>query len=347
MSEPNQMPRHLLIIRMPPVSYVAMLPYAVRELRKAYPGLRITIATQEEFAPFFEGMDVEIIPLAVRRKHHGLVDAFRTASRIRSLGVDCLADMNYVPYSMLISFIAWISGIKVRHLHKNRVARWLRIGYSPDDAVPMSHIVLRYCDVFRRLGLAVGIPSVDPVFPQRRNPFGCKTGAWIGFAPFASSANRSYPEPLRTRTVELLSEKYDRVFVHGGDGEEYEFASAMSGRFDNVTAVRDDCDLASELDLISNEDCMIAMDSMVMHLSSLVGAPLVSVWGASHPQFGCVGYGSDPDGVLQIDMKCRPCSSHGPSQCRYGDNRCMCSITPEMIMDKVKLMLAKGRRSLP
>ena len=82
------------------------------------------------------------------------------------------------------------------------------------------------------------------------------------------------------------------------------------------------------------------MDSLAMHMASLVATPVVSVWGATHPALGFLGYGCSPEGILQVDMPCRPCSVYGEMKCQYGDYRCLRAITPEMIVDKVDEMIA-------
>lgn len=88
----------------------------------------------------------------------------------------------------------------------------------------------------------------------------------------------------------------------------------MERCYGNVTALCGRVKLAGEIDLIANLDCVVAMDSLVMHLASLTGTPVVSVWGATHPALGFLGYGTDPaevrmegvisakDGHLTLDL---------------------------------------------
>ena len=83
------------------------------------------------------------------------------------------------------------------------------------------------------------------------------------------------------------------------------------------------------------------MDSLVMHLAALVATPVVSVWGATHPGLGFLGYGCDPRGVLQADMACRPCSVFGSKPCRYGDYRCLKAVPPAMIAERVRLLVGR------
>lgn len=60
---------------------VAMLPHALRALRAAFPGLRITVATQKLFRPFFAGLDVAFLDVDLRGEHRTLAGMWRLADR--------------------------------------------------------------------------------------------------------------------------------------------------------------------------------------------------------------------------------------------------------------------------
>ena len=137
-----------------------------------------------------------------------------------------------------------------------------------------------------------------------------------------------------------VAAQYERVFIHSGGGTEAELAREMERAYPNVTALYGKVRLAGEMDLISHLDCVVSMDSLVMHLASLVATPVVSVWGATHPGLGFLGYGSSMDHVLQADMECRPCSVFGNRPCRYGDYRCMAAVSPAQIVAAVEKVLA-------
>ena len=91
---------------------------------------------------------------------------------------------------------------------------------------------------------------------------------------------------------------------------------------------------------MSHLDLMISMDSANMHLASLVNTPVVSVWGATHPYAGFLGWNQSPENIVQTDLPCRPCSVYGRKQCLRGDIACMESITPQSIVDKVESILS-------
>ena len=80
---------------------------------------------------------------------------------------------------------------------------------------------------------------------------------------------------------------------------------------------------------------MLTMDSGNMHLASLVGTRVLSIWGATHPYAGFMGFGQRESDCIQRDLSCRPCSVYGNKKCRLGDYRCM-DIDPATIVERVR-----------
>ena len=83
------------------------------------------------------------------------------------------------------------------------------------------------------------------------------------------------------------------------------------------------------------------MDSANMHLASMYNVPVLSIWGATHPFAGFMGWGQPEDYVLSIDLPCRPCSVYGNKPCYRGDHACMQGIDTEKIISKIHFMISK------
>ncbi len=335
----SKQPQHLLVIRSSAMGDVAMLPHALRPLRAACPDLKITVVTRKLFAPFFAGLDVDFLYIDPKGEHKRPSGLWRLAREAKRLGVDAVADCHDVLRSQLFRLFMRLRGVRVESIHKGRFAKWLRMGSSSECVQPLKHSVIRYCDTIRRLGLSFGDPTPAPK-PQMTNPMGEKQGRWVGVAPFSAHPGKIYPLDSMSRVIEALSKQYDRVFIHSGGGEELKFAQAQESKYGNVTALNGRLDLKGELELISHLDCVVSMDSLVMHMASLVATPVVSIWGATHPKLGFLGYGCAPEGVVQRDdLTCRPCSVYGKKACKYKDYRCMTGIKPEEIVERVEQLI--------
>ena len=93
--------------------------------------------------------------------------------------------------------------------------------------------------------------------------------------------------------------------------------------------------IGQELILMSHLDVMLSMDSGNMHMASVVDTPVVSVWGATHPYAGFLGWGQRMEDTVQIDLPCRPCSVYGDKICMRNDYACLQNIAPDQIVKKV------------
>ena len=109
--------------------------------------------------------------------------------------------------------------------------------------------------------------------------------------------------------------------------------------YPHVISVAGKFKMSQELALMSHLDVMLAMDSGNMHLASLTGVPVVSIWGATHPYAGFMGWGQSEANAIQLSLPCRPCSIFGNKPCLRGDYACLNQITPRQIIQKVESLL--------
>ena len=77
------------------------------------------------------------------------------------------------------------------------------------------------------------------------------------------------------------------------------------------------------------------MDSANMHLAAIAGAPVLSIWGATHPYCGFKGWRQTDADTVQLPLDCRPCSVFGNKPCHRGDHLCMTAINLELIYKKI------------
>ena len=90
-----------------------------------------------------------------------------------------------------------------------------------------------------------------------------------------------------------------------------------------------------ELVLMSHLDLMVSMDSSNMHLASLVDTPVISIWGATHPFAGFMGWRQSAQNSIQKELPCRPCSVYGNKPCHRGDYACLNQITPQEVFQHI------------
>ncbi len=350
MSREDREIRHLLIIRLSAMGDAAMTVPVVSGLRAARPDLRISILTRTPFRAFFRDIPrIEFIDFDPRGKHRGMRGLARLAGEIRKAGVDAVADMHDVLRTKVLRRLLWSRNVQTAVIDKGRQEKRLLTRRFRKFRHPLTPTVERYRLTLLQLGLYCELARVPgkkagAVPAALKDRAGEKTGIWVGVAPFAAHKGKIYPIPLADRLIALLAARYQKIFMFGGGRYEQDFAEEVERLHPGVVSVIGKTDLSGEMDLMSIIDVMVTMDSSSMHIASLTGTPVVSVWGATHPWAGFYGYGQDERNAVQLELPCRPCSVYGDKECIHHNYRCMSDISPETIADRVAEALERGKR---
>ena len=348
---------HILVIRFSAMGDVAMTVPVVYSLARQYPQLRITVLSQKFARPFFDHMphNVGFMEADIKSEYRGVSGLNSLYRRLMAKNFTAIADLHSVLRSRYLRLRFNLDRYRVAHIDKHREARRRLTAQNGKllEQIPTSF--QNYADVFAALGYPVKLEFTS-IFPEGKGdlgtlPEGLRNKAagdtWIGIAPFAAHTGKTYPADRMERVIQLIAGRHpgSRFFLFGGGTEEKEKMDewcARNPKAENASALLGG--IAEELTLISHLDVMVSMDSSNMHLASLTGTPVVSVWGATHPFAGFMGWGQDSSNAVQIDLPCRPCSVYGQKPCLRGNYPCMTGITPEMIADRVDIQLMRGKR---
>ncbi len=339
---------HILVIRFSAMGDVAMVVPVVWSLAHQYPDIRITVLSRSFARPFFEDLAPNVGFMAADLKHeyHGIRGLNALYRRLAAKQFTAVADLHSVLRSEYLRMRFTIGHYRVAHINKHRKGRRRITSASHKQLTQQPTSFQNYVDVFAKLGYPVDI-QFRSIFPPEGGNLNllpanmCVKNSfeqWIGIAPFAAHQGKTYPPRLMQQVIEQLLDKYPkgRIFLFGrGQQEEKFFTEWCTQHPRCVYASRDLDSLHQELILMSHLNAMISMDSSNMHLASLTGIPVVSVWGATHPYAGFMGWGQTTDNAIQIPLDCRPCSIFGNKPCLRGDYACMQNIAPESIVEKV------------
>lgn len=294
-----------------------MLVPIVRAAAEQHPDVSFTMLSQQRFADLFDRMPANVIFHGVDLKKQSLLEI------VSGLGsYDLVADMHSVIRSVYIRTAMRFKGAKTASIDKGRMEKYQLTRGKIHH--PLKHTTERYAEVFAALGLPIELPT---------NTCSCE-GQGIGIAPFAAHQGKIYPPERMERVIELLSQSGQHIVLFGGGKKEKEILGAWAAKYPNVESVAGKLTMKEELELICSLRVMLTMDSGNMHLASLFGTRVVSIWGATHPYAGFLGFGQSENDCIQRDIPCRPCSIYGNKPCKFGDYRCM-DIKPEEIVGKI------------
>jgi ADP-heptose:LPS heptosyltransferase len=331
----------ILIIRLSAIGDVAMTIPVIYSAAEANPCDSFTVLTQNFLMPLFPNRpaNINITGINTKGAEKSFIGLLRYTFSLRKYKFDKVLDLHDVLRSRTIDFVFTLWGKKIIKIDKGRSDRKRLVRRPPKSISPLMLVTERYSEVFRKAGFVFENTFIS-LFEKKSSGdasvFGEKKGKWIGIAPFAKHEGKMYPLDKMEKVVAKLSENKDYIlFLFGSRGNEAAKLNEWSEKYPNVRNVAGRYSLDMELVLISKLDVLVSMDSANMHFASLVGTPVISVWGATHPYAGFYGYGQKPENAIQMDLECRPCSIYGNKPCYRGDFACMNEISPEQVSIKI------------
>ena len=334
--------RTLLVFRFSAMGDVAMVAVVLREIIQQHPHLTLVVVSRATFKPFFADIPgVVFHPFYPHGTHRGIRGIYRLFTELLHYTPHGVADLHFNIRSRALTTLFRLNGIPVRQLDKGRAEKKALTRARHKIKKPLRPMVERYADVFRALDyplvLSHGLQSRPLPLPDRAKSLldgGSPTK--VGIAPFARHAPKVYPLSRMEHVVDYLDRQGNTVLIFGNGPEEQQVAQSWQERFNNVHSLVGWGTLSDELAVISHLDVMLTMDSANMHMASLMGVRVLSVWGPTHPYAGFLGYGQQLGDCIQVEHPARPNSVYGQKPCLCDGVDSMELISPEMIIGKLK-----------
>ena len=340
--------KKILVLRFSALGDVAMTIPVIWSLRQQFPDTEITFASRAFAKPLIEKVSgTSFFQVELNGRHKGLFGIFMLYRDLKKAGKwDAIADLHDVLRTKILRLLFALNGSKTYRIDKGRKEKKLLTRLKFKVLTPLKPTVQRYAEVFQQSGLDLKgdfktlFPKTTPIPSFISELTGEKKCKWIGIAPFAKHEGKAYPIGKMKQLISMLSGKQEiKIFLFGGGKIEEDALKQISFEFPGVINLAGKMKMEQELEVISNLDLMVSMDSANMHLASLVGIPVVSIWGATHPHAGFYGWNQAKENAVQADLYCRPCSVFGNKPCYRKDYACMQLIEPEHVLNKVLKVL--------
>ncbi|MBR5859845.1 MAG: glycosyltransferase family 9 protein [Bacteroidaceae bacterium] len=340
----NKEQKRILITRFSAVGDIAMTIPLLYSLCRQYPQHRFFFVSRERFGQFFINHPENLEFIGVKPENYGgLWGLYKLYKKLRAYKPDIIADLHDVLRTKILrTYFKLLSGANCFHIIKGRKEKKALTRQNNKCRTALTSTFERYRDVFTRAGM--------PFTPDFVSLFGCDAGditefasfvpakgndKWVGIAPFARHDGKIYPIEKMEETVSILSEQKNiRLFFFGNGPKEEAVINGWCSKYPNCISFINRSNFNGELRLISHLDAMVCMDSANMHMASLVNTPAISIWGATSPLAGFLGWRQKEEDCIQLPLECRPCSIFGNKPCLYGDCRCM-NIPPSHVAERI------------
>ena len=341
-------PTHILVIRLSAMGDVAMIVPVLRVITQAYPEIKLTVVSRRLFAPLFADIPkVQFLEADVYGKHKGLFGLLKLTKEARVLRINAVADLHNVIRSKTVTRNLSLNGTQTATIDKGRAEKKKLTNAKGLGLIKLKSTHRRYADVFEKLGFPIDLSTHQ--FPERKplnsrllTLIGKEPKKCIGIAPFASYTSKTYPFELMKEVIAHLDglNQY-RILLFGGGNEEMAQLANWATFYNNVTNVAGTLTFEDELNLISNLDVMLSMDSANGHLAALFGIPVITLWGVTHPYAGFTPFQQPEENQIMADRNkypLIPTSVYGNKFPKDYENA-MESIPPSKIIDTILQLL--------
>jgi ADP-heptose:LPS heptosyltransferase len=335
-------------MRLSAMGDVAMTVPVLRAFVKQYPEVKLTVISRPFFKPFFDGIpNLDFFAFDEKERHKGFAGLLRLFQDVRKLKIDAFADLHNVLRSKIVSLLFALSGKKRATVDKGREEKKELTRAENKIFKQLPTMFLRHAKVFEELGFPLDLSNAT--FPEKANLsaeileiIGVQNQKLIGIASFAQYDSKVYPLDLMTEVITTLAQNQDyKILLFGGGKKEIEILDSLSQSFENVINMAGKIKFQQELQLISNLDVMLSMDSGNAHIAAMLGVKVITLWGATHPYAGFLPFNQSLENALTSDRNQYPklpTSVYG-NKIVEGYEDAMRTISSKTVVEKIQQLL--------
>ena len=295
-------------MRLSAMGDVAMTVPVLRAFVKQHPQVKITVISRPFFKPFFEGIpNLSFFAFDEKERHKGFLGLLRLFQDLKGLQIDAFTDLHNVLRSKIIRNLFALSGKKTASVDKGRAEK--KALTQPENKVfqQLPTMFERHAKVFEQLGFTVDLSQAvflekAVLSPEILTIIGTNHQKLIGIAPFAQYDSKVYPLDLMQQVIDNLAlDTNNTILLFGGGKKEIEILDFLAANKENVINMAGKIKFHQELQLISNLDLMLSMDSGNAHIAAMLGVKVITLWGATHPYAGFSPFNQPMENALVSD----------------------------------------------
>lgn len=330
--------RSILVIRFSSLGDIILTEPIVRALRDNYGEAEILFLTKARYA------ELPAMFAAVDETHTLDEDGNLSAltKRLKELDVDLIVDLHNNPRSAYVRSKLGIPAVRSQKEWFKRVltVRWKRLGVQP------KHQIERCAEAVKKLGITVEVAPPRIVVPHtarewwaEQKPNNQQLSDYYVLAAGASYETKRAPDELLEGIHRELHSVFGYPVVFVGGAAEQKFLESLARKLNPPPAgVFANLSFSNVAAILQDSRFVISNDSGLAHLAAAVEAPVVALFGPTHPILGFRPLGTRSH-AYTVNEYCSPCSLHGNRPCYRQERFCFTRMQPNDIAQVVAKLL--------
>ena len=330
-------PPRILAVRFSSLGDLILATPLLRAIRATHPRAEVTLVTRRDYVPLFAQSPrvTEVIGYDPATPLRALARELRQRRFTHRLDLHG---------SLRSALLRRLVGGRWGSYPKHRIARSLLVRTKRDFYRDRRHVAERYFDAARSLGVRPdgGPPEIflhrDALAAADRFLADHRLGqdrTLVSLIPGAAHATKEWPEHHWHDLVRQVTGAGMDAVILGGGKEETMAARLVETSGGRAVSAAGQFDIQGTAALLKRSRCAAGGDTGVMHLSTAVGTPVVTLLGPTVGAFGFLPYHARAT-VLERQLPCRPCSKMGGPRCPLGHHDCLETIPPAEVLQAIR-----------
>jgi heptosyltransferase-2 len=298
-----------LILRFSSIGDIILTTPVTRCIKTQYPNAEIHFATKESFKVLVE--------------NNPYIDQFHLLGKslnefIQSLQTekfDFIIDLHNNLRTSIIKMSLFSA--KSFSFDKLNLRKWLLVVLKINQ-MPNVHIVDRYLDTVKSLGIKNDLNGLDFFIPEKD-----KVQINESYVAYAIGGQHYTKKLPISRIIEVCQKINSKIMILGGKDDSPAAEEIEKALGDKIINACGKYNLNQSASFIQHAEYIISHDTGLMHIASALKKRVISIWGNTIPEFGMYPYLTEFSIIENKNLSCRPCSKIGYAKCPKGHFKCM------------------------
>ena len=228
-------------------------------------------------------------------------------------------------------------------LQKNRIPLWI-LTQTPFKNHMEKHIVTRFLDVLKPLGIIISNPETSYALPKslsQNEKLISLPKNYLAIAVGAAWKTKTIPSDKILSIIEKSG--FSDIVLIGGPDEMEKASEVMVRSKRPVINLVGHLSINESAFVINGSSVLLTGDTGMMHIAAALGVPTVAVFASTHPALGYTPFYSETRAsagpthylIQNENLRCRPCTKQGKAHCPKGHFRCMLDLDNSEIVEKI------------
>lgn len=217
--------------------------------------------------------------------------------------------------------------------------KWMLVNFKKNN-LPDTHIVDRYIDTLKVFDVKNDEQGLDYFIPEKDEVDLKSISEELinGYVGVVVGAYHNTKKLTKEKIIAICKQIDKPILLLGGPDNKEEGEEIKNSIGRNIYNTCGAYNINQSASLVKQANIILTPDTGLMHIASAFKKKIISVWGNTVPEFGMYPYMPHPDSeIIEIkDLKCRPCSKIGFTQCPKKHFKCINDLDEDYIVKRIK-----------